>query len=526
MDNYAALSQAEMNTGKPTQRQAEVGNYRKGRVTLHDLKIAIENPRGGIREGVDASGRPWRNVMKAAYGHFERFIGADGDGVDVFIGEYPETQTVWIINQRNSDNSFDEHKVMLGFLDKRSAIFAYNKSYDDGWRGLQSIVQCTVEQLRWWLKHGNKTRPVTKQSFPYDAGDTMNEESFDKLVSEDSAAGLLLDSATVSDILEDADTILALDALVLPYNKIERKMTQLMGIMKVVAGDVKPVAVQITDPFRQKGTTNIAAVFELSDGQTVSIFFHNPDVTPNKITPTDDLISWKWLLNKKDVTILVAPEKGLDLNPREVGRRIMKLAEKNSARFMRANEGKVARMAEIESLKGQVEEKQATLAALNEEIASLEAKKESGVSKGGIPDGWEESDYGGMLINTTDKIYGGIIDDQPATGKWFVIPNNKQLNEQFSGVLFDSRDQAFSALNAAASELQISAEERSSDSDAKAFIQSVIDGTADLYDKGAFDKLAAYSEAYAGNAEMGDLLAKAKTAAKAFFMAEFQKKTA
>lgn len=504
MDNYAAISQAEMNTGKPTQRQAEVGNYRKGRVTLHDLKIAIENPRGGIREGVDASGRPWRNVMKAAYGHFERFIGADGDGVDVFVGEYPETQTVWIINQRNSDNSFDEHKVMLGFLDKRSAIFAYNKSYDDGWRGLQSIVQCTVEQLRWWLKHGNKTRPVTKQSFPYDAGDTMNEESFDKLVNEDSAAGLLLDSATVSDILEDADTILALDALVLPYNKIERKMTQLMGIMKVVAGDVKPVAVQITDPFRQKGTTNIAAVFELSDGQTVSIFFHNPDVTPNKITPTDDLISWKWLLNKKDVTILVAPEKGLDLNPREVGRRIMKLAEKNSARFLKANEGKAARMAEIETLKGQVEEKQATLASINEEIATLEAQKESGIQG-------KFQKYDDLMLEKNGRYEEVVFAEYLSETEAVVIPSNGFRTEVAVKDLLTREE--FDDLQRV-------------DADAKAFIQSVIDGTADLYDKGAFDKLAAYSEAYAGNAEMGDLLAKAKTAAKAFFMAEFQKKTA
>ncbi|QOJ22956.1 MAG: hypothetical protein HRU78_04260 [Gammaproteobacteria bacterium] len=37
----------------------------------------------------------------------------------------------------------------------------------------------------------------------------------------------------------------------------------------------------------------------MSDGQTVSIFFHNPDTTPNKLTPADELISWKWLLNKR-----------------------------------------------------------------------------------------------------------------------------------------------------------------------------------------------------------------------------------
>jgi hypothetical protein len=78
------------------------------------------------------------------------------------------------------------------------------------------------------------------------------------------------------------------------------------------------------------------ALLKLSDGQTVAIYLHNPDSTPNKILPDDELISWKWLLNKKDVTILLAPEKGRDLNPREVARRAMRLAEKSSAKFNKA----------------------------------------------------------------------------------------------------------------------------------------------------------------------------------------------
>jgi len=44
----------------------------------------------------------------------------------------------------------------------------------------------------------------------------------------------------------------------------------------------------------------------------LTIYFHNPDTTPNKINPNDELVSWKWLLNKKDITIVVAPEQGKD----------------------------------------------------------------------------------------------------------------------------------------------------------------------------------------------------------------------
>jgi hypothetical protein len=140
---------------------------------------------------------------------------------------------------------------------------------------------------------------------------------------------------------------------------------------------------QITEPFKQRGTANVAVVYELSDGQTLSIFFHNPDVTPQKITPTDDLISWKWMLNKKDVTIVAAPERGVDLNVREVANRLMRLAERNSATFQRANAKRSARMQAIDALKTAITEKEATLARLQRELEVRRVEKESTPS---VPD--------------------------------------------------------------------------------------------------------------------------------------------
>lgn len=165
---------------------------------------------------------------------------------------------------------------------------------------------------------------------------------------------LLLDAISMADILEEADEILVFDALVSTYAKLERKMQALQAVMNRAGGEVKPIALQISEPFKQNGVAQVAAVFELSDGQTVSIFFHNPDVTPQKLAPGDEMISWKWLLNKRDVTIVVAPERGHDLNVRDVATRIMRLAEKNSAAFQRANAKRAENVAAIESLKTEI----------------------------------------------------------------------------------------------------------------------------------------------------------------------------
>lgn len=388
MDKFAQVTSAAKDAAHPTAEQARTSNYKKGRVELFGLKIAIETMAGQRRVG-KTDGQPWSVICMAHYGDLSGTRGADGDPIDVFIGPWPESERIYVINRSGPKGGFDEHKVMLGFPDMASAVSAYKNSYERGHDGLSSVVPCSIDQLKWWIKYGDHAVPLTAKSLPHDGSVDMNETAWDanaqpvgtdlpslmyRLRREDSGSGLLLDSVTINDILEDSDGELALDALVIPFNRLERKMTQMQLAMKVAGETVKPTAMQVTPPFKQRGTTNVAVIYELSDGQTLSVYFHNPDTTPNKLTPDDEMVSWKWLLNKKDVTILVAPERGRDLNPREVARRIMRLAEKNSARFQAANTKRAERMAAIETMKSGLDAKVAQLDELTKEIEVLEAK--------------------------------------------------------------------------------------------------------------------------------------------------------
>jgi hypothetical protein len=372
----------------PTDAQAQAGTYKMGRITVQGLRIAIEQPHGSIRTGKDAGGKEWSSRMAAHYGYFEGTRGADGDGIDCFVGPFPESETAFLINQRNKGGGFDEHKVMLGFMSERHARGAYLDSYERGWAGLQSMVPLSIPQLRWWIKHGNKRIALTAESLPLEASKPMTTKkiywtdtqpdgvSYDQVLYElrrmDGPDGLLLDSVTMAEIMEDTDGVIALDALVVENAQLARMSERLRAIMDRSGGAVKVPAAQVSDPFRARGVTNIATVFELSDGQSVSIFFHNPDTAPNKLAPGDEMISWKWLLNKKDITIVVAPEKGQDLNPRLVAQRIMKLAEKNSPAFQKANAKRAERMGNIEAIRGRIAEKEATL---NELVAQVEAAR-------------------------------------------------------------------------------------------------------------------------------------------------------
>lgn len=60
----------------PTDGQKEAGNYKKGRVRIQGLDIAIENPKGSTRSGTDPDGNRWESTMAHHYGYILSFNAA------------------------------------------------------------------------------------------------------------------------------------------------------------------------------------------------------------------------------------------------------------------------------------------------------------------------------------------------------------------------------------------------------------------------------------------------------------------
>ncbi|TNH75353.1 hypothetical protein CF142_06030 [Aeromonas caviae] len=149
---------------EPTDAQKEAGNYKKGHLKLQGLDIALENPKGSTRSGTDKDGKAWQSTMAHDYGYIKRTLGADGDHVDVFIGEQPDSETVYVVDQVDPNTGkFDEHKVMMGFADEQAAQAGYLANYEKGWKGLGSIKAMPVEEFKRWVKGGDTTKPVGEQ---------------------------------------------------------------------------------------------------------------------------------------------------------------------------------------------------------------------------------------------------------------------------------------------------------------------------------------------------------------------------
>lgn len=200
--NSAAILQARRAVStEPTDAQKESGNYRKGHVVYHGLPIAIENPKGSFRTGVDDSGTAWESQMHHDYGYIKGTVGADGDQVDVFIGDDHDSERVFIVNQINPDSGeFDEHKVMLGFGDVESARVGYLACYEAGWRGLGSVVPMDLDELKSWLRTGQLGKPAAGG----EAGQSLMLESSTDMSDIERAVARVKDTNSILRVLDYA----------------------------------------------------------------------------------------------------------------------------------------------------------------------------------------------------------------------------------------------------------------------------------------------------------------------------------
>jgi len=102
------------------------------KTTFQDLPISVENRKGSVRSGENDDGTEWRTKMTVPYGYLRGTKGADGDGVDVFVGPNEDAAYAYVVHSNNPDSGeFDEDKVMLGFDSEQSAKSCFFKHYDD-----------------------------------------------------------------------------------------------------------------------------------------------------------------------------------------------------------------------------------------------------------------------------------------------------------------------------------------------------------------------------------------------------------
>lgn len=233
--------------------------------------------------------------------------------------------------------------------------------------------------------------------------------------------------------------VLGYDSLIVESRMLDKLTQRLSTAMsKATEKGVTVVNSRQSEPFKRNKVTQVMAIFEMSDGQSVSIVFHNPDSTPSKLLPNDVLISWKFLLNSRDVSAAVQPNQGEDVQLPVLATRIMKLVNQNSARFQRTATKKVENLQELEKANGRIETKTMAIAGLDAEIARLQAELDKPVvavapEQSGLK--WVQDDFEKQKYNLMSENGDKVQSVWKSGSKWAML----------TGDTFQTRAEAFAA---------------------------------------------------------------------------------
>jgi len=198
---------------------------------------------------------------------------------------------------------------------------------------------------------------------------------FDMTMNDDHK-GLINPSQGLSAVLEEVGAEQAeFDSIIVEYQYLERMMNMLHAAMNNAATDKLQVSnMTISKPFKRNKVAQVAVEYALSDGQTATILFHNPDSTPAKLGAKDTLLSWKILVNSRDVTGAVQPNQGQGIAMPILAGRLMGLLAKNSARYQRTQARKAIQADELAQAEQRIQAKQDDLTSINGEIDTLKTR--------------------------------------------------------------------------------------------------------------------------------------------------------
>lgn len=194
------------------------------------------------------------------------------------------------------------------------------------------------------------------------------------LISDREQERLLMESATLDEIDEaynQGEIEMVLEAItVKKFAQTESKMRALVRTLNMYAlKGVAALDAQIGKPRKSGLFATVTVQIPMSDGQIVSIVFHSPTGDEKKILPDDMIVAFRWLLNKRDITHTVSPERGKDVSLQTVAKRVMQLVAKNSEAFQKAQTEIVAQKEELAAAEQSVQAQEAHNQEVQNQIA-------------------------------------------------------------------------------------------------------------------------------------------------------------
>jgi Defence against restriction A N-terminal len=199
--------------------------------------------------------------------------------------------------------------------------------------------------------------------------DSELDDAFYQLTADPEQDRLILESARLNEVddeycpgtVEEYVEMILEAVRVRKFSQTERTMKALQRVLNRHLADESIDALDpvVGKPKKSGLFSYVTVQFPLSDGQTITIVFHSPDNDAKKITANDEIIAYRWMLNKRDITHLVSPENDMEVTLQEVGKRVSQITAKNAPTFAK-------RQANLKAQRGRLEEVQKEYTAADE----------------------------------------------------------------------------------------------------------------------------------------------------------------
>lgn len=117
-----------------------------------DLALGVEWPKDSMRQYSDG----YTQHMKCDYGFVRNSLGADGEDLDVYIGD-TKLLKVFRVTQLTDEGQFDEYKYMVGFPDVKSAtsMFLQHQPLEH----FGGTEEMSLDDFRQIARTGEETKP-------------------------------------------------------------------------------------------------------------------------------------------------------------------------------------------------------------------------------------------------------------------------------------------------------------------------------------------------------------------------------
>ncbi|ENC6657559.1 hypothetical protein ABKY47_002005 [Aeromonas hydrophila] len=205
--------------------------------------------------------------------------------------------------------------------------------------------------------------------------------------------GMMLEAVTLEEVEAtylyglDTDERMMLEAITTTKTRIDKTMAAFVRSLnqQLNSSGMEANQAEIGKPAKSGQVAVMTARIPLSDGQSISVVFHSPSGDPGKIVANDDLVAFRFLLNKRDVTHVVAPSGGQDISLKQTCLTLSNLAERNSAKFQSKQAETKAKEAELATLQASTEQLQTEAADVIEkadqltERAAADSQKEADI---------------------------------------------------------------------------------------------------------------------------------------------------